>query len=595
LLDEYFKEIESKGIKLTEGQKLWYTKKYEMLGDSVKKEYPSTPDEAFEVNMDGLYYASQISVARAQKRIIHIPYDRTSKVHTAWDLGFRDSTSIIMFQILGREIHIIDFVEGTGKSLADYVKMVKDKPYIYGTHLAPHDIAQHEYSTGISRIDTAAKLGINFILTQNLSISDGIDCVRNMFPRIYFSNTDAVLQLVKHIESYSQMWDRSRGMWSGKPDHNEHSHACFINKTKILTINGNKNISEINKGDYVVTPNGNRRVKNIYKKKSCFLKEVRYKNDCVICTPEHEFFTNKGLICADSLRYDITPYRLEDLNLCKKLFGLKSSIQNIGFKENFLYQMMKNQLYTMDINIDGMENIIEQPLQNLGLFQRFIEQFGQKTKEKYQKISIYTIKMVMEKIIQWKILSLYLLQNIQNFIVDLTKKKIYLENQFLLPCNMPKNGILAMRELNGIENMQKKQILEKINYQKFVNNAKKNISELSTIKNTAQISVKQDQDINLGSIQKKENVEYAQKNISSINTHYRKLVLKNAESKNLEYHETYDLEIEDDHCYYANNFLVSNSDALRYLCCGIDFCANETQTITQTEADSLWRQHARRM
>ena len=226
VLEDYFKELESKGIKLKESQKLWYTKKYEMLGDSVKKEYPSTPDEAFEVNMEGLYYASQISIARSQKRILHIPFDRTVKVNTSWDLGFRDSTSVIFFQIMGREIHIIDFVEGSGKSLADYVKLVREKPYIYGTHLAPHDIAIHEYSTGISRIDTASKLGINFILTQNLSLSDGIDAVRNIFPRLYFNTSDSVLTLVKHIESYSQMWDRSRGMWSGRPDHDENSHAA---------------------------------------------------------------------------------------------------------------------------------------------------------------------------------------------------------------------------------------------------------------------------------------------------------------------------------------------------------------------------------
>lgn len=225
-LNDYFNELTSKGIPLTQGQRSWYIKKAEILGENIKKEYPSTPDEAFEVNTDGLYYAKQISIARAQKRVLNIPFDRTIKVHTSWDLGFSDATTIIFFQIAGKEIHIIDFEEGTGKSLSDYVKMLKDKPYIYGTHIAPHDIKIHEYSSGKSRLDTAAKLGVSFVLCKDLPLMDGIDAVRNLFPRLYFHNGDSVLKLVRHLESYSQKWDKALGQWSGRPDHDDHSHAA---------------------------------------------------------------------------------------------------------------------------------------------------------------------------------------------------------------------------------------------------------------------------------------------------------------------------------------------------------------------------------
>ncbi len=225
-IQDYFKELEKKGIVLNEGQKLWYEKKMEMLGEGMRKEYPSTPDEAFEVNTKGLYFAVQVSIARAQKRILNIPYDQSCRVHTAWDLGFRDATSIIFFQLQGREIHIIDFVEGVGSSMAVYIKTVKDKPYIYGTHLAPHDIKIHEYSTGTTRFDTAFKLGISFSLVPDMGLIDGIDVVRNNFPRLYFHNSDDVLSLVKRIENYSQGWDRTAGLWSGKPTHDINSHAA---------------------------------------------------------------------------------------------------------------------------------------------------------------------------------------------------------------------------------------------------------------------------------------------------------------------------------------------------------------------------------
>lgn len=236
LLNDYFAELEAKGIRLSEGQKSWYVKKAEILGDSIKKEYPSTPDEAFEVNTDGLYYAKQISIARAQKRILNIPFDRTLKVHTAWDLGFTDATTIVFFQLAGKEIHIIDFLEGTGKSLADYIKIIRDKDYIYGTHVAPHDIKVHEFSSGRSRLDTATKLGVAFSLCHDLGLAEGIDAVRNAFPKLFFHNSDAVLKLVKHLENYSQVWDKSLGQWSGRPSHDGHSHAADAMRYMVLGI-----------------------------------------------------------------------------------------------------------------------------------------------------------------------------------------------------------------------------------------------------------------------------------------------------------------------------------------------------------------------
>lgn len=224
--DDYFANLQTQGISLTDSQKRWYIKKYEVLGEDIKKEFPSTPDEAFEINTIGYYYATQISFARSQKRICNLPNDETLKVHTAWDLGFHDSMCIIFFKINGKEIHIVDYIEGTGKSLTEYIKEIKKKDYIFGTHIAPHDIKVHELTTGMTRLESAAKLGINFVLAPDLSLADGIDKTRNMFNRLYFHTSEPVLKLVHHIENYSQKWDKTMGAWSGRADHDEHSHAA---------------------------------------------------------------------------------------------------------------------------------------------------------------------------------------------------------------------------------------------------------------------------------------------------------------------------------------------------------------------------------
>lgn len=225
--DAYFDDLERKGIKLTDGQKRWYVKKHETQQSKMKKEYPSTPEEAFEINLDGLYYASHVQAARSGKRVLNIPYDPTLKVHTAWDLGFRNLNAIVFFQVAGKEIHIIDFIEGTGFSLVQYIKMLKEKPYIYGMHLGPHDIKVTEYSTGVTRFETASKLGIIFSVVPDISLQDGIDAVKNLFPRCYFTSSDAVLSLLTHLENYSQAWDKISGCWTGRPNpHDVHGHCA---------------------------------------------------------------------------------------------------------------------------------------------------------------------------------------------------------------------------------------------------------------------------------------------------------------------------------------------------------------------------------
>lgn len=47
---KYFEQLKSDyNIILTDGQKAWYVKKMQTQGDNMKREYPSTPEEAFRV------------------------------------------------------------------------------------------------------------------------------------------------------------------------------------------------------------------------------------------------------------------------------------------------------------------------------------------------------------------------------------------------------------------------------------------------------------------------------------------------------------------------------------------------------------------
>jgi len=84
--------------KLPLEQRAWYLKKAISQGEDMKREFPSSPDEAFETSNEGAYYGKQITEVRREGRIRKVYYDTNVPVHTAWDLGYNDSTAIWLFQ-----------------------------------------------------------------------------------------------------------------------------------------------------------------------------------------------------------------------------------------------------------------------------------------------------------------------------------------------------------------------------------------------------------------------------------------------------------------------------------------------------------------
>jgi hypothetical protein len=52
----------------------------------MKREYPSTPKEAFELSVEWAYYEKELWLARRQWRIWKVDYDPILPVHTIWDL-----------------------------------------------------------------------------------------------------------------------------------------------------------------------------------------------------------------------------------------------------------------------------------------------------------------------------------------------------------------------------------------------------------------------------------------------------------------------------------------------------------------------------
>lgn len=231
----YFDQLLNMGIDLDDQQKAWYIAKESTQSDGMRREYPSTPEEAWEVSHEGLYYSKQMTMVRADKRVGFVPYDDQLPVYTAWDLGYNDSNAIWFFQLHKKEIRIIDYLEGSGESLAYWLGQVKMKDYVYEKHLAPHDIMVHEYTSGMTRQASARKLGINLIPVPKVDIIPGIDMVRSILSRCWFDEKKCD-QGIKCLDGYKKEWNEKTASWNSKPLHSWASHGADAFRTLAIGL-----------------------------------------------------------------------------------------------------------------------------------------------------------------------------------------------------------------------------------------------------------------------------------------------------------------------------------------------------------------------
>jgi phage terminase large subunit len=179
----------------------------------------------FLVFSEGAYYATEMRRAREEGRIGEVRYDRATGVITAWDLGIGDSTAIWFAQMVGKEIHLIDYYEASGVGLDHYVLKLQEKGYVYDQHILPHDVRVRELGTGKSRLETLDNLGIRDVeIAPDLRIDDGIQHVRSMLDRCWFDKKCEYG--IDCLINYSRDYDENGKTWRIRPRHDLFSHGA---------------------------------------------------------------------------------------------------------------------------------------------------------------------------------------------------------------------------------------------------------------------------------------------------------------------------------------------------------------------------------
>ena len=178
----------------------------EMRKDMSVDEFAREMLNSFEAPVEGAYYAEALNALQMQNRVTRVSPDLNTSVITAWDLGMRHLQVVWLFQLAGREVHWIDYIEGSGKSLAHYTDLLNLKAraggYKFRAHLLPHDVEVRELNTGYSRRHELTRLLAEPIITvPNHSDNDGVTAARATLGVSWFDET-ATRRGLARLRSY---------------------------------------------------------------------------------------------------------------------------------------------------------------------------------------------------------------------------------------------------------------------------------------------------------------------------------------------------------------------------------------------------------
>lgn len=173
---------------------------------------------------EGSFYGKWIAQLYQTGRIADVSWEPKNPVFTGWDIGF-DQTAIWFAQKFGREIHLIDYYQATSQGLTHFIKIVKDKPYVYSSHYAPHDIQEREFTSGRSRKEIARDLGIHFKVVPKLGLYAGIDYARTILPRCHIDKTKCDLG-IRALINYHRDFNNKLLDFKHNPVHDRWSHGA---------------------------------------------------------------------------------------------------------------------------------------------------------------------------------------------------------------------------------------------------------------------------------------------------------------------------------------------------------------------------------
>lgn len=156
----------------------------------------------WDVGYDGAYFAKELAWLFDEKRIGEVPWIADKPVHTGWHMGKTDSVVVTFWQQDGANLHLIDSIWQQQTAVDELVRELQQKPYVYGTHLAPEAI---NVDHPASRRRQLRELGLRLQFAPNMEHMDAVYATKPVLRRSFIDrekNLDVVEALRQHRADY---------------------------------------------------------------------------------------------------------------------------------------------------------------------------------------------------------------------------------------------------------------------------------------------------------------------------------------------------------------------------------------------------------
>ena len=240
---EYFAKLAEEGILLDEEQKRWYVGQWRSNGMAVRQEYPSTPAEALDSQIEGAIYGREIDAARMDGRLDRVfEADDDLPLYVSWDLGVADWTSLWLFQPRrDGKFSVLDCKSANRQRLEFYVGVVRRWEAQFGQpikcHFLPHDGRADKSALGLGTAEFHFRQqGLPVVcLKRTGSVFGSIQQVRRFLRHCVFHERCGVPLLVEGeefmsglnaLENYRWAPMGANGEQRQEPLHSDESHPA---------------------------------------------------------------------------------------------------------------------------------------------------------------------------------------------------------------------------------------------------------------------------------------------------------------------------------------------------------------------------------
>lgn len=199
--------------------------------DLGKAQYEQEYFCSFNAAVMGAFYGGEMARMRTEGRIAQMFAIPGQPVHTAWDIGVRDDTSIWWWQVQAGRPVILDCYTNSGGGLEHYAEQ---DALVRGQHgwprtkacqdFVPHDAKVLEWGSGRTRVESMQRLGFNPVVVPMAAKLDGINAVRiTLKTAVIHPRCETGISA---LEQYRRDWDDERKMFRANEVHDWTSHLA---------------------------------------------------------------------------------------------------------------------------------------------------------------------------------------------------------------------------------------------------------------------------------------------------------------------------------------------------------------------------------